>query len=148
MVDLHINRCVHESAIYEVSEDFVDGDANAACLALEVSKRYLDITKRSRKAVFLAPTVPMVRHIYQVALQFSELRACQVIGNSEVDIWEKMQWETFLCQRDLLATTPQLFVDTVGARFLDLSLFGVLVLHECQHCSGSHPFANLFSDHY
>ena len=136
------------NAIIEVPEDFVEGDANAAFIALEVSKRYLEATMRNRKAVFLAPTVPTVRQIFQVAEQFGELRACHVIGSSTVDAWEKEQWETHLHEKDLLVTTPQLFLDTLGANSIDLSLFGVLVLHECQHCSGSHPFAKLFSDHY
>ena len=121
---------------------------DAAFIALEVSKRYLEATMRNRKAVFLAPTVPTVRQIFQVAEQFGELRACHVIGSSTVDAWEKEEWEERLHEKDVLVTTPQLFLDILGANLIDFSLFGVLVLHECQHCSGSHPFAKLFSDHY
>ena len=89
-----------------------------------------------------------MRQVFKVAEQFGELSACHVIGSSEVDTWGKTQWEERLHDQDLLVTTPQLFLDTLCASHINLSLFGVIVLHECQHCSGSHPFAKLFSDHY
>ena len=96
----------------------------------------------------MAPTVPTVRQIFQVAEQFGELSACHVIGSSEVDAWGEKQWGTKLHERDLLVTTPQLFYDTLRESLVDKSLFDVLVLYECQHCSGSHPFAKLFSDFF
>ena len=146
MVHMTILRCVERNAIVEVPASF-DASASAS-FALGVTMRSLDSAKRSRKAVMLAPTVPMVKHIYGVAEAYDGLRACQVIGNWEVDAWEKAQWEEHLLRQDLMITTPQLFLDTLNARYLDLAFFGVLVMHECQHCSGRHPFAKLFSEHY
>ena len=43
---------------------------------------------------------------------------------------------------------PQLFLDALDARNVELSTFCVMVVDECQHCSGRHPFAKIFREHY
>ena len=44
--------------------------------------------------------------------------------------------------------TPQIFLDVLDARYLSLNMFCVLIVDECHHCAGSHPFARVFSEHY
>ena len=45
-------------------------------------------------------------------------------------------------------TTPQLLLDAMDAQHVDLSCFTIMIVDECQHCSGSHPFAKIFRRYY
>ena len=71
-----------------------------------------------------------------------------VLGNATVDAWERDEWQSVLLNCEVLLITPQLFLDALGARHLDLVSFGVIVVDECQHCLGSHPYASIFKEHY
>ena len=63
-------------------------------------------------------------------------------------MWGREQWQEAVMGADYLVTTLQLFLDALEAHHVDLSTFCVMVGDECQHCSGSHPFATIFPKHY
>ena len=65
-----------------------------------------------------------------------------------MDAWGSTEWTEIVSKNDVLITTPQLFLDVLDAKHLYLSTFGVLIVDECHHCSGSHPFAEVFAEHY
>ena len=71
-----------------------------------------------------------------------------VIGNADVDAWKWEKWSEAICEVDVLVTTAQLFLDSLDAKLVKLSTFCVLVVDECHHCSGSHPFARTFKEHF
>lgn len=147
--EAHIDHCVRANTIIELPDGVAHGDLSASRLALAViSCLVTSLRLRKRLAVILAPTVPIVRQVDESANLFPDMRACTVIGNSEVDHWDKMRWNECVEDKDILITTPQLFLDTLDSGFLHLSNFGALVVLECQHCRGRHPFAMLFSKHY
>ena len=99
-------------------------------------------------AVFLAPTVPLIRQHFEFAKNFPGLRAKYVIGDSTVDSWGRKQWNDAIDGIDVILITPQLFLDALTARNLELTHFCILVFDECQQCVGSHPYSRIFSDHY
>ena len=68
-----------------------------------------------------------------------------VRGCSEVDSWEKGEWQSQLREVDILITTPQLFLDALEEKLVNFSIFGIIVIFECQHCHGTHPFAKICS---
>ena len=103
---------------------------------------------RVSKALIIAPTVPIVRQQFNIAKQMPNLRPKCIIGSAEVDMWGQEQWHEAVMGADLLITTAQLFLDALNAHYVHLSSFCVMVVDECQHSSGSHPFAKIFSKHY
>lgn len=142
-----IGRCVEQkqNTIWEVAE----GGAEKTHVALEVSRRCLEASKDNRKAVLLAPTVPIVKQHAEVAEKYHQLRICHVVGSSKVDMWELAEWTDLVEKHDLLITTPQLFLDVLDLRHLSFSAFCVLIFDECHHCTGaSHPMARVIREHY
>jgi len=144
-------RCAGENTIIELPKTLEA--LNRMHLAAEVCRVCLGSRSHGKaavdcKAVVVAPTVPLVRQHVEVVRQVTSLRAKEVIGNAEVDAWRREQWSEAICDVDVLVTTPQLFLDSLEARFVHLNTFCVLVVDECQHCSGSHPFARIFKEHY
>ena len=141
-----ISRCVEQKQ-NTIWETLASG-AEKTHVALEVSGRCLQASQDARKAVLLAPTVPLVKQHLEVAEKCKGLQMCHVIGSSKVDAWGRDGWRDLVEKHDLLITTPQLFLDVLDVQFLRLSAFCVLIVDECQHCAGSHPFARMFAEHY
>jgi hypothetical protein len=144
-------RCAGENTLIELPKTLEA--LNRMHLAAEVCRVCLGSRSHGKaavdcKAVVVAPTVPLVRQHVEVVRQVTSLRAKEVIGNAEVDAWRREPWSEAICDVDVLVTTPQLFLDSLDARFVELNTFCVLVVDECQHCSGSHPFARIFKEHY
>jgi hypothetical protein len=139
-------HCASENTIIELP-------TNRMQLAAEVCRLCLRSQSHGKavvdsKAVVVAATVPLVRQHAQVIRQVTSLRAKTVIGNAEVEAWTWKQWSEAMCEVDVLVTTPQLFLDSLDAKSVKLDTFCVLVVDECQLCSGSHPFARIFREHY
>ena len=138
------NIC-RSNVILKVTESL--GQETVTRLALEVCQQRKG--EGCVKSLYLAPTVPLVRQVDEEARKhFSCLKHVLVIGNAEVDSWKKPEWCKILDEHDLIITLPQLLLDTLDAKFLHMSSFETLVINECQHCSGRHPFARIFHDHY
>ena len=137
-------QCAQENSIVEFAE--IDGARKKTYLAAEVCKRTLE-QDRSSKALIIAPTVPIVRQHYEIAKE-SGLQPQCVIGSAEVDMWGQKQWHDTIADANVLVTTPQLLLDAMDAQHVDLSCFTIMIVDECQHCSGSHPFAKIFRRYY
>ena len=142
-----ISRCVDMkcNTIWEVAK----AGAEKTHVALEISQRCMEASKHGCKTVLLAPTVPLVKQHLEIAKKcHQQLKVDHVIGSSTVDAWGTAEWTDILEKNDVLITTPQLLLDVLDAKHLHLSAFGVLIVDECHHCAGSHPFARVFAEHY
>ena len=142
-----INRCAQyrQNTIWETAQ----GGAEKTHVPLEILRRRRETAQHTCKAVFLAPTVPLVKQHLEVASKCHEqIRVQDVIGSTTVDAWGISEWSSIVAKTDVLITTPQLFVDVLDAKFLQLHTFGLLIVDECHHCAGSHPFVRVFAEHY
>ena len=117
-------------------------------LAAEVSRLCLVYCECARKAVIIAPTVPLIKQHFDIAKQVSGMRVRLVIGCAEVDAWDQQHWHEVLTRCDILLITPRLFLDALDSRGVGLGAFCVMVVAECHHCKGNHPLVKLFSEHY
>jgi hypothetical protein len=149
-----VAHCMQANTVVEVADDAASQGVDASRLAFELCSCRIEgiahksITNASR-ALLLSPTVPQVKQQFEIAKQeFHILRPCLIIGNSEVDRWGKDDWRAIVAQHNIIISTPQLVLDAPDARHLHLCTFSTLVVNECQHCSGRHPFARIFADHY
>jgi len=129
-------------------------------VALEVSKRYLEVAPRMyadecgrrsfAKAVLLAPTVPLLREHVAVArscIEDTGLRVAEIIGGSVVDSWRKEEWEEAIQDYEMLMLTPQTFLEALEEQYLKLAMFAVVIMDECHHCTGKHPFKRFLKTH-
>ena len=151
-----VEICVQGNTILQISvESNGSSVVDKVVLALEVGRRCVSSKNGTgdgeHKCCILAPTVPMVKERYDVGKVFKEewgIRIDYVIGTQDVDKWSESNWQNVLNGIDILITTPQLFLDTLNAGHVKLSTFCVMIVEECQHCSGGHPFARLFEQYY
>ena len=140
-----VEHCIRSNSILELPPSSDEGIGRTR-LAIEVIRGYL--RNWERKAVIIAPTVPLVKQHLEFARRFEDFRTNSILGNATVDAWERDEWQAELVNCEVLLITPQLFLDALGARHLDLVAFGVIVVDECEHCIGSHPYACIFKEHY
>ena len=147
-MEMIVRECCHTNTIFELVDNVEDPSIDRGVLSLEVCKRCIAISKCHPKAIILAPTVPMARQIMESATEFGCLRCQCVIGNAKVDSWGEEEWKCRVSDNDVIITQPQLFLDALDKEFLHLSAFCLMVIEECQHCSGHHPFARIFKRHY
>ena len=143
-----VRHCCQTNTILEVTETHVHAGVDPTQIALEMCRRSIATAAGDFKAVFLAPTAPQARSHFARASEIGTLSPRLVIGNAEVDKWNKAAWREIVSQHKLLITTPQLFLDKLNANFLELGLFTTLIVDECQNCAHNHPYAVLFTEHY
>ena len=118
-------------------------------LAAEVSRLCLEQSVgQAGKAVIIAPTVPLVKQYSEIVEHLSAFRVQFVIGDATVDAWLQQGWHDVMSKTDILLTPPQLFLEALDAAYVALRAFCLVVVAECQYCSGNHPFAKIFATHY
>ena len=139
-------QCARQNTIAEFC--FAQSATEQMVLAAEVSRLCLEQCECVRKAVIIAPTVPLAKQYFDIVEYLSGLRVHFVIGDATVDAWEQQQWHEVMSENDILLITPQLFLDVLGAEYVALRAFCLVVVAECQYCSGNHPFAKIFAAHY
>ena len=102
------------------------------------------IEATGRKACVLAPTMPLVRQFLAEARhEHGRLRIRCVVATSDVDAWDFWDWQDAISHHDILIVTPALFRDALTAGHLNMGDFCALAIDECQHCIGSHPYAEI-----
>ena len=140
-----LQRCTENNMIVEVKEC---SSIDRTWLSLKFGATCIDRARtRHLKCLMLVPTVPLATDRLKFAKVFPGISPKCVIGTSEVDEWGEDKWQEAVEDHNMLITTPALFLDTLNAGYLRLSIFCALVVEECQHCSGRHPFARIFAEH-
>ena len=149
------DRCIKKNSILAITTDVLVSGIDStmlAWLAFHVCQQWHGKHKSDepQKALFIAPTVPVARQQYEVAVKFfGRMKPQLIIGTAEVDnIWKKAEWQQAISKYDTILTTPQLLLDVLNAKYVSLSIFSTLVVNECQHCSGRHPLSLIFSNYY
>ena len=144
-----VECCCADNSIVELK-----GRGISKChLALQVADRCIMAAEYTDKAnaLILAPTVPIVKQYHECASSITykeKLRACQILGSAEVDAWTRDEWHENVVNNkncNVLLTTPQLFLNALDSKYIELEYFSVLVIDSCQHCSGKHPFATILT---
>ena len=137
--------CASQNKIVQLPQGSKVG--NQMQLAAEVSRLCLQRCNLDRKVVIIAPTVPIVGQHYAVAKTLPALKCNYILRNAEVEMWGHDQWHEQVMRTDVLIITPQLFLDALDQRLVHPTSFCAVIVDECQHCSGRHPLAKIFSDH-
>ena len=144
-----VDECVKSNTILKLSAESTDKGLDKVLVSLHFCRLSIEAAPSSaKKAVILAPTVPLIRQHFDAAKKQPGIRARYVIGDSSVDAWERREWRDVVERNDLLLITPQLFLEALRAEHLWMSQFCALAFDECQHCVGSHPFSKILSEYY
>ena len=144
-----VDKCVKSNTILKLSAESTDKGLDKVLVSLHFCHLSIEAAPSStKKAVILAPTVPLIRQHFDAAKKQPGIRAQYVIGDSSVDAWERREWQDVVERNDLLLITPMLFLDALSAEHLWMGQFCALAFDECQHCVGSHPYSKILSKYY
>eukprot|EP00762_Andalucia_godoyi_P003287 ANDGO_06531.mRNA.1 Endoribonuclease Dicer homolog 3b len=62
--------------------------------------------------------------------------------------WNGSQWDTLLQQYRVFVVTPQVLLDALRHGFLSLATVSLLIMDECHHTTGNHPYNVLMREFY
>ncbi|PON73127.1 Endoribonuclease Dicer-like3a [Parasponia andersonii] len=98
--------------------------------------------------VFLAPTVHLVNQQFEVIKSHTQFEVGEYHGGKGVDDWTEKDWENEMNQHDVLVMTPQVLLDALKRAFFSLETVGLMVIDECHHTRGNHPYTKIMKDFY
>ena len=107
-----------------------------------------EFNEGGKRTFFIANTVPLVsqqanfirRHC---PLVVGEYYGDRVIEDRLLDFWDKAIWNRELAQNQVLVMTPQILVDMIQHSFIDINKINLLIIDECHHATGNHPYCQI-----
>ncbi|KAL8107399.1 endoribonuclease Dicer homolog 3-like [Apium graveolens] len=124
-----------------------DDSMIAVMLIKEIAKS-MKLSGLKRLIIFLTPTVGLVHQKYKVLKDHTELEVDEYYGARGIDFWNGTSWEREINQNDVMVMTPQILLDALRKAFVNFELISLLVLDECHHTTGNHPYAKLMKEFY
>ncbi|XP_057430134.1 endoribonuclease Dicer homolog 2-like [Lotus japonicus] len=98
-------------------------------------------------AVFLVPKVVLVGQQAKALEAHTDLKVGAYWGNSRVDLWDADRWKQEIAKHEVLVMTPQILNDCLRHSFMKLKMIKVLILDECHHTRGRHPYSLIMTVH-
>ncbi|AEE77844.1 dicer-like 3 [Arabidopsis thaliana] len=118
----------------------------------EITKRLIKAMGSSdtdkRLIIFLAPTVNLVKQQCCEIRALVNLKVEEYFGAKGVDKWTSQRWDEEFSKHDVLVMTPQILLDVLRSAFLKLEMVCLLIIDECHHTTGNHPYAKLMKEFY
>lgn len=78
----------------------------------------------------------------------TDLKVGMYWGDMGVDFWDSSTWKQEVDKYEVLVMTPAILLDALRHSFLSLSMIKVLIVDECHHAGGKHPYACIMREFY
>ncbi|KAK1367977.1 endoribonuclease Dicer-like [Heracleum sosnowskyi] len=153
---LNFKPTKYQMEVFEVAKKrntiaYMETGSDDSMIAVMLIKEIAESVKLSgqkRLIIFLAPTVGLVHQKFKVIKDYTELEVDEYYGARGIDFWNGTSWEKEINQNDVMVMTPQILLDALRKSFLKFEMICLLVLDECHHTTGNHPYAKLMKEFY
>ncbi|KAF8027787.1 hypothetical protein BT93_E0647 [Corymbia citriodora subsp. variegata] len=139
-----------EKALKENTIVYLETGSGKTLIAIMLlrSSAYL-LRKPSRFiAVFLVPQVVLVSQQAEAIKMHTDLKVGVYWGDMGVDYWDAAMWQKQLDCYEVLVMTPAILLTCLRHSFFKLDLIKVLIMDECHHARGKHPYACIMTEFY
>ncbi|ORX70518.1 hypothetical protein DL89DRAFT_292180 [Linderina pennispora] len=98
--------------------------------------------------VFLNNTVALVQQQARVISDNTQHRVEKFVGSAGIEAWGKSGWKAHWAKSTVQVMTHQIFLNALRHGYISLEDIDLLVIDECHHTRGNHPYALIMSEFY
>ncbi|GKA74078.1 endoribonuclease Dicer homolog 2-like protein [Tanacetum coccineum] len=119
-----LNQAIKQNTIV-----FLETGSGKTLIAIMLLRRYAHLLKKPSPniAVFLVPTVVLVKQQAEVARQHLDLKVVEYWGDKGVDYLSAAEWKKEKYENQLMVMTPAILKDALKHSFLSLSTIKLLI---------------------
>ncbi|TKY72393.1 Endoribonuclease Dicer-like 2 [Spatholobus suberectus] len=99
-------------------------------------------------AVFLVPKVVLVTQQAKALKMHTDLKVGMYWGDMGIDFWDAAAWKQETEKNEVLVMTHAILLNCLRHSFFDLKMIKVLIMDECHHARGKHPYACIMTEFY
>ncbi|KAK7303573.1 hypothetical protein RJT34_14482 [Clitoria ternatea] len=139
-----------EKAIRENTIVFLETGSGKTLIAIMLLRSYAHYLRKPSPfiAVFLVPTVVLVRQQAEVLRMHTDLKVGMYWGAMGVDHWQGAIWEQEIDKYEVLVMTPAILLRCLRHAFFELKMIKVLIMDECHHARGKDSYACIMTEFY
>ncbi|XP_076928332.1 endoribonuclease Dicer homolog 2-like [Bidens hawaiensis] len=139
-----------EQAIKKNTIVFLETGSGKTLIAIMLLRYYAHLLSKPSPyiAVFLVPTVVLVKQQAEYVRNHLDLKVEEYWGEKGVDNWDVDEWKKQRDENQLLVMTPDILKNALRHRFLTLNVIKVLIFDECHNARKNHAYAIIMREHY
>lgn len=139
-----------EKAMKENTLVYLETGSGKTLIAIMLLRSYAYLLRKPSRfiAVFLVPQVVLVSQQAEAIKMHTDLKVSMYWGEMGVDFWNAAMWRQQLDRYEVLVMTPAILLNCLSHSFFKLDLIKVLIMDECHHARGKHPYACIMTDFY
>ncbi|KAG4946137.1 hypothetical protein JHK87_042144 [Glycine soja] len=146
-----------DNAIRENTIVYLETGSGKTLIAVMLLRSYAHHLRKPSPqiSVFLVPQVVLVSQQAEAVKKHTDLKVGMFWGDMGVDFWDATTWKQEVEKHEVRAfafsiwtercpvfvMTPAILLNCLRHSFLKLNLIKVLIMDECHHARGKHPYA-------
>nr|AXY97465.1 Dicer-like 2 [Populus tomentosa] len=139
-----------EKALKHNTIVFLETGSGKTLIAIMLLRSYAYLLRKPSRfiAVFLVPQVVLVRQQAGAVEMHTDLKVGMYWGEMGVDFWNAATWKKEIEKHEVLVMTPQILLNGLRHSFFKLDLIKVMIVDECHHTRGKHPYASIMTEFF
>ncbi|XP_071713455.1 endoribonuclease Dicer homolog 2-like [Rutidosis leptorrhynchoides] len=139
-----------EQALKQNTIVFLETGTGKTLIAVMLLRRYAHLLRKPSPffAVFLVPTVVLVKQQAEAVKKHLGLKVVEFWGDKSVDYWNASDWKKQQDESQLMVMTPVILLDALRHSFLSLDNIKLMIFDECHHAKKNHAYALIMTEFY